>query len=159
NGEIYLLADGMSYVSSDEGLTWKLFGTGLPAGVKFTSIAVNDSGMIYGGGTDGIMYRNEAPAPSSVAQDRMSLTNVLLQNYPNPFSGTTTIHVTLAPNEIAGARLNIYNMLGTPVADLTDKLQQNADITFDAGTLPEGAYYYILETPSGRQARQMFVVR
>ena len=81
------------------------------------------------------------------------------QNYPNPFAGTTLIHVTLAKSDIAGAVLNIYNMLGERVAELTNQLTPNGTITFAAGTLSAGVYSYVLQTSGGRWAREMFIVQ
>ncbi len=83
----------------------------------------------------------------------------LSQNRPNPFEATTTIHVTLTKSDAAGAQLRVYNMLGQRVADLTNQLTQNGDVTFAAGALNSGVYYYVLETSSGRLAREMLVVR
>ena len=83
----------------------------------------------------------------------------LSQNYPNPFAGTTQIHVTLGKGDIAGAVLNVYNMLGERVANLTNQLSANGDITFAAGELSAGVYYYVLQTSGGRWAREMFVVK
>jgi hypothetical protein len=83
----------------------------------------------------------------------------LAQNYPNPFTGKTTIHVTLAQGDMPGARLTVYNMLGNTIADLTAQLRPDADIAFDAGGLSQGVYYYVLETPSGRLVKQMFVIK
>jgi hypothetical protein len=83
----------------------------------------------------------------------------LAQNYPNPFTGTTTIHVTLAQTDANGAQLKVYNMLGEQVADLTGQLAPNADISFNAEENKAGVYYYTLQTASGRFTRQMFVVK
>ena len=96
-------------------------------------------------GTHGIIYTNSATS--------------LSQNFPNPFAGTTTIHVTLAKSESAGAQLLVYNILGERVADLTNQLSANGDVTFAAGTLSAGVYYYVLQTAEGRWAREMFVVK
>ncbi|HZV13375.1 MAG TPA: T9SS type A sorting domain-containing protein, partial [Candidatus Kapabacteria bacterium] len=83
----------------------------------------------------------------------------LAQNYPNPFAGMTTIHVTCAQSDTAGARLRVYNMLGSMVADLTSQLRPDSDVSFNAAGLPQGVYYYVLEAPNERLVRQMFVMR
>jgi hypothetical protein len=83
----------------------------------------------------------------------------LAQNYPNPFTGTTAIHVTLSQSDAQSARLVVCNVLGEQVADLTDQLNTNGDVTFNAGANKAGVYYYVLETASGRLTRQMFVVK
>jgi len=85
--------------------------------------------------------------------------STLSQNYPNPFAGSTSLHVTLAQDDETDAHLFIYNMLGERVADLTNQLTPNGDITFTSGELASGVYYYVLQTASGRWTREMFVVR
>ncbi|HET7153678.1 MAG TPA: SBBP repeat-containing protein [Candidatus Kapabacteria bacterium] len=83
----------------------------------------------------------------------------LAQNYPNPFTGTTAIHVTLSQTDAQSARLVVCNVLGEQVADLTNELSTDGNITFNAGANKAGVYYYVLETASGRITRQMFVVK
>ncbi|HZV12263.1 MAG TPA: T9SS type A sorting domain-containing protein, partial [Candidatus Kapabacteria bacterium] len=83
----------------------------------------------------------------------------LAQNYPNPFTNATTIHVTLSQGDANNARLKVYNMLGEQIADLTNQLSANGDVIFNAGVNKAGVYYYVLQTASGRIARQMFVVK
>ncbi|HZV12736.1 MAG TPA: T9SS type A sorting domain-containing protein [Candidatus Kapabacteria bacterium] len=86
-------------------------------------------------------------------------TSSLSQNYPNPFSSTTVIHVTLSQHDVTDGRLKIYNIYGEEVANLTGQLAQQSDITFTAGGIPSGVYYYVLETGSGRWVRQMFLIK
>ncbi|HET7152281.1 MAG TPA: choice-of-anchor D domain-containing protein, partial [Candidatus Kapabacteria bacterium] len=81
----------------------------------------------------------------------------LAQNYPNPFTGTTAIHVTLSPDDMGHAQLLIYNMIGTLVADLSSQVPQNGDVTFSPKGLPAGVYLYTLITPTRRFSRIMTV--
>ena len=74
----------------------------------------------------------------------------MLANYPNPFSGTTTI----ALGEGSFTSLKIYNILGKVIADLSSRLcpfcpTGNNAITFDGSGLPAGVYYYRLR--AGKQ--------
>lgn len=83
----------------------------------------------------------------------------LSQNYPNPFDGVTTLHVTLARQDAGGARLLMYNALGALVLDLSDRVQHDGTVMLSGDGLTAGAYCCILETRGTRIMRQMFVVR
>jgi hypothetical protein len=99
---------------------------------------------IYGGG-------------ASAVQEILPSSTTLSQNYPNPFSTSTNIEVRI-PNAGA-ATLKVYNVLGVEVADLTQELRRNNDVTFTANGLQAGVYFYTLETATRQITRQMFVVR
>ncbi|GEM_PF-1321582 len=80
--------------------------------------------------------------PGSIA-DEEPKSYELYQNYPNPFNPSTTIEFDLP--EPAVATLKIYDVLGREVATLFDNLQfdeGNHDVTFEAGGLSTGVYFY-----------------
>ncbi|RCK73939.1 MAG: Cell surface protein [Ignavibacteriae bacterium] len=92
----------------------------------------------------------------------------LQQNYPNPFNPTTSIEFTLP--EDAVVTLKVYNLLGQEVATLVDReiyTEGVNEITFDAGRLPSGVYFYSLvaegldeENPvTYRQVRKMILMK
>ena len=67
------------------------------------------------------------------------------QNYPNPFNPSTIISYTLA--EDIDVSLKVFDVLGNEVATLVSENQPagNYDVTFDAGNLSSGVYYYIMK--------------
>ncbi len=73
----------------------------------------------------------------------------LRQNFPNPFNPVTTIRYTLPGN--GKVLLRIYNVLGQEIRRLVDGFQVAGDkqVTFDAGDLPSGVYFYRLQVGSG----------
>lgn len=83
----------------------------------------------------------------------------LTQNYPNPASGTTTMRVTLAARDAAGARLTVRDMLGNVVRDLTDIVRPDGVVTFETGAMPSGVYVCALEYAGGRITREMLVIK
>ena len=114
--------------------------TMLPANCTVASNAIGTIGIVsFCGGTVPIEY-----VPSTT----------LSQNYPNPFAGTTTIHVTLAKNDVENAVLCVYNVLGQRVANLSQQLSSNCDITLAAGEFAAGVYYYVLQTRGGDGRRR-----
>jgi hypothetical protein len=86
-------------------------------------------------------------------------TFTLYQNYPNPFNPSTTLKFELKAAQYV--RLKVYNLLGREVANLLEGNQSIGvhEVRFDAGSLPSGAYFYALETPTGRTMRQMLLLK
>ena len=68
----------------------------------------------------------------------------LSQNFPNPFNAASSFHYELHQKGIV--RLKVFNVRGKEVKRLIDKEQPagSYDVTFDAGDLPGGIYFYRL---------------
>jgi len=84
----------------------------------------------------------------------------LLQNYPNPFNPKTIIDYEL---QTAGnVNLIVYDIVGKEVATLINKHQSvgKYSVTFNAGSLTSGVYFYILKTSSGfSENRKMILLK
>jgi hypothetical protein len=86
-----------------------------------------------------------------------TLGNALRRNDPNPASGSTTIGFTLG---VGGAtHLDLYSITGEKVATLVDGYRPAGDhaVTFDAGSLAAGVYYYRLSTGTWSATESMVV--
>jgi len=83
----------------------------------------------------------------------------LLQNYPNPFNPATTIAYTLPEN--GHVRLSVFDVLGREVARLVDGARPagNHQLSFDAGALPTGLYFYRINAGVFRQTRRMMLLK
>lgn len=85
----------------------------------------------------------------------------LNQNYPNPFSNSTTVTYSI-PNE-QHVTLTVYNLLGRKVATLVDEQQEAAKhyVTFNAREmgLASGIYIYRLVTEEQQEAQKMTYIR
>ncbi len=102
----------------------------------------------------------EMPAPTAIETiDAVPKRFSLDQNYPNPFNPATRIRYALP--EPAAARLTIYDVLGREVSLLVDRQQAAGtyEVTFEAGDLPSGVYFYRLETGPFSEIRQMLLVK
>lgn len=84
---------------------------------------------------------------------------VLEQNYPNPFNPSTVIKYSLP--ERTFVNLMVYNLLGREEAVLVNKEMPAGyhSISFDAGQLPSGIYFYRLQTRNNNLARKMLLIR
>ena len=83
----------------------------------------------------------------------------LLQNYPNPFNPTSIIQFALpAASKVV---LKIYNPLGQLVKTLLDQGESAGmkSVTFDAGPLPTGVYFYRLQAGSFVDVKKMILTR
>ncbi|UCE18041.1 MAG: T9SS type A sorting domain-containing protein [Gemmatimonadota bacterium] len=83
----------------------------------------------------------------------------LSQNYPNPFNPLTTIEYSLP--EAARVRVEIYNTLGQIVEVLVHDLQEAGyyAITWDAGKMPSGVYFYRIAANGFTATRRMVLMK
>jgi len=81
----------------------------------------------------------------------------LAQNHPNPFNPSTVIAFNLA--ETSAANLSVYDLAGSKVATLVDGMMERGqhNVTFDAGQLASGLYFYTL-TANGQALTQKMVL-
>ena len=97
--------------------------------------------------------------PDEGVVETQPLTFRLEQNYPNPFNPTTRISFCLP--EVAPVRLEVYDLRGRLVSRLIDSVQAAGEqtITFEAGNLAAGIYFYRITTPGFHAVRKMLVVK
>ncbi len=112
------------------------------------------------GGAFGVLgFVSDPATPTANESEPVPQTFTLHQNYPNPFNPSTTITYTL--NRAERVTLRVYDAQGRLVQTLVDGTQPAGPhaLSFDAGHLPSGAYFYRLQTAEGMRTRQMVLVR
>jgi uncharacterized protein (DUF1501 family) len=84
---------------------------------------------------------------------------MLMENYPNPASKTTTIEFALP--ETMNVRLGLFNSQGIEVARAVDETLSIGThrVTVNTTKLPTGNYMYRLSTPKGEVAKRMVIMR
>jgi len=89
----------------------------------------------------------------------MPLEFALGQNYPNPFNPATKIEYKI--QEAGLVSLKVYNVLGKEVATLVneEKAVGNHNVTFDAGNLPSGIYFYTIKTGKFTDTKKMILLK
>ncbi|RMH62204.1 MAG: T9SS C-terminal target domain-containing protein [Bacteroidetes bacterium] len=80
-------------------------------------------------------------------------------NYPNPFNPRTTIRYDV--REAVHVRLTVYDLMGRQVATLVDGPQApgRRQVTFEAGRLASGVYFYRIEMGRFEAVRSMTLLR
>jgi hypothetical protein len=83
----------------------------------------------------------------------------LEQNYPNPFNPSTTIRFSLPQAEFVS--LMVFNALGQEIATIVHGPRQagNYIVTWDAGLVSSGVYFYRLSAGSFVQTKKVIVAR
>ena len=95
--------------------------------------------------------------PNPPAPDHFALE----QNYPNPFNPVTTIRYTLPAGTRGRTFLRVYDILGREIATLVneEKLPGHYDVTWDAGTVPSGVYFYRLTANGNTRISKAMVLK
>lgn len=83
----------------------------------------------------------------------------LLENYPNPFNGTTIIRYTLPKKE--NCRVTIANILGQEVVILVDANQEAGEhqVEWSPDKVASGMYFCLFKTDYGLQVRKLILIR
>jgi len=93
---------------------------------------------------------------------------LLFQNYPNPFNPSTIIKFTIPNNVILSGlknltqvQLKVFDILGNEIATLVneEKSAGTYEISFDAGRLSSGLYFYKLQAGSLTVTKKMVLLR
>ncbi len=127
-----------------------------------TVVAVSAAGAIMVGSETGSTETVFAEAGVATAIDPAATTiplgYALHQNYPNPFSGSST--VTFDVPKAALARLSVFDSLGREVSVLVDGVVTAGrhEVSFSLEGLPAGVYLYRLATPAGTVTRKLLAL-
>jgi len=84
---------------------------------------------------------------------------VLEQNYPNPFNPSTTIRYSVP--QLSKVVIKVYDILGNEIAILMDEEKPigTYELTWNAGTLPSGVYFYQLKAGEFISTKKMILLK
>jgi hypothetical protein len=100
-----------------------------------------------------------APDDGLIPPDEVVREFALAQNYPNPFNPTTLIRFSIASE--GHVSLKIYDILGRELATLVNEVKGNGNfsVSWDAGGLSSGIYFYKLEANGFTSTKKMLLLR
>jgi hypothetical protein len=89
---------------------------------------------------------------------------ILKQNYPNPFNPSTTIRYSIPANvngQTSNVILKVYDVLGNEIATLVneEKPAGTYEVTWYAGQLPSGVYFYQLKAGNFIDTKKMLLLK
>ena len=139
--------------TDDQGEHWHTFQPALTGSAGYDIAVCN--GWLYAARSNGL-WRIALTTP--VGEPIAELPG-LGQNFPNPFSSTTTIPFTLQQQE--KVEITVYDAAGVLVRTfwLGEQPVGIHQIGFDAADLPVGVYIYRIATASGAVSRLMLLER
>ncbi len=120
---------------------------------------------IYSGAASAAKHEVEV---SEVAKSEVIKDYVLEQNYPNPFPllGRETIdnpstQIRFGLPQASYVTIKVYTINGAEVRTLVDDRYTAGThtVAFNAGNLPSGIYFYVMQTGSERQVRRLMLVK
>ncbi len=81
-----------------------------------------------------------------------------IRAYPNPFTWQTRIFYDLP--QAGNVKLTLYNAMGQEQAVLVEGWQEawHYEVRFDGYAYPAGVYFYVLETPVGKEHGKMILL-
>ncbi len=105
----------------------------------------------------------ELPASATGIAERPSIPTEfgLDQNYPNPFNPSTTIGFRVSGPASGRVQLTVYDMLGREVAVLVNEKKDPGtySVTFDAGGLASGMYFYRFLAGNFMETRKLLLLK
>jgi hypothetical protein len=153
--------EGGLYYSSDNGKSWVVAGSGLPA-VDVRSLSCID-GYLYAGTETRAVWRR--PLEEFTGKPPIPVEGLALhQNYPNPFgpyNGNMITSVDYDLPEPGYVSISVYNTAGRKVATIFEgyKSEGRYTVEYDASALPAGTYVCRLYANGAVRERKMAVLR
>ena len=152
------------YASTDDGETWITPIDNWP-GLEVRAMDETQDGDLLLGALFGGVFLIEAPTLTHVDSGQPVGEDIphpitLHPAYPNPFHTQTTLSFTLT--EPQTVNLAVYDVLGRRVTVLIDADYRGAGVhtvSFDAGTLPSGTYFYQFQAGATRVVRSALVLK
>ncbi len=138
---------------------WLLDGADADKDTLIQSVLTASNGQTFSTNTDWMKLGIFKAQSSGVTSDAFAPGLMLMENYPNPVYGTTTIEYSL-PTEMP-VQLGIFSLKGEELERIVEATQDGGihRISFNTASLPSGTYIYRLQTPKGSIAKSMIVVK
>jgi Secretion system C-terminal sorting domain len=143
-------------VSKDTGRSWQDISSGLITDT-INALTFNNNGELFAATDNGVFKYNPSGSGVKTTTSDAPASLTLEQNTPNPFASSTNIQFSVP--ESGPVSLRVFDPTGREVGTVVSGSYSPGTYTtsFNADGLPDGAYYYRLES-DGQTAARMFVV-
>jgi len=119
---------------------------------------------IYAGAT--AKKNGEEVVGSEIAKSEVVTDYALEQNYPNPFPGSgifdnSGTQIRFALPQETHVTIKVYTLNGAEIKTLVAARYSAGThaVTFHAGPLPSGTYFYVMQAGAARQVRRLMLVK
>ncbi len=157
---IFVGTDLGVFSSTNDGASWVSFNTGFP-NVEVYDLKYKEAPGILLAATHGRgCFTFDLNSIVSVENTSVNAEGYSLsQNYPNPFNPSTVIRYNLKSQ--SNVILKVFDAIGREVKTLVDRVQNPGihSVTFEAGNLPAGVYYYKLNAGEYSDVKKMILVK
>jgi len=109
--------------------------------------------------TGSVSLYSDSPSAVDKNVNRQPGQFALLGNYPNPFNPVTSIRYRVA--RTVPVTLTVFNAVGQKVRTLVNTKQGSGqyEVTFDAGDLPSGVYFYRLRAGAFNAVKKCLLIK
>ena len=113
----------------------------------------------YGAGLQDVWLIKTEPDASPVEEQIIITDYNLYQNYPNPFNPSTKIKYSVP--QTSQVQIEVFDVLGKEIETLLNKEKPAGtyELTWNAGTLPSGVYFYQLRSGSFVDTKKMILLK
>lgn len=152
---------GLVYKTFNGGINWYQQFVGTDQQIRSVSFFDANTGWIAG--FNGIIYKttNGGGDPIGIQQisSEVPLDYKLSQNFPNPFNPQTSISFELPLKSFV--KLVVYDLTGKEIIELANQSFNPGKyfVSWDAGNLPSGTYFYKLETIDFIQTKKLVLIK
>lgn len=161
---LYLATDVGVMISTNDGANWSVYSSGIPSNVPCHDLTLHNGTRKLVVWTHGRSAFSTTVNPLGITvQNEVPEKFTLFQNYPNPFNPVTTIKYSLPPNngKENDISLQVFDISGRLAAVLLHQIQSPGvyEVTFDAGNMASGIYFYKLTAGTITETRKMLLVK
>jgi len=134
----------------------------------FETISVSDGNVIIGAQNEdtravdagaAYIYNLNLTATDVIAEGIPEASNRIEPNYPNPFTGETTLKVVIgSPSQVS---VDIHDSLGRKIGSLVNSYLQAGthEFRFNSDNAKAGAYYQVMTINGKRTSRPLIIVK
>ena len=146
--------------TTDGGANWTMQTSGTPNDFYGICFSNANTGTIVGAG--GTILNTTNGGVSFVEEeqiDEIPVEFLLSNNFPNPFNPSTKIKYSVPLS--SNVELKVYDVLGNEIETLVneEKLVDSYEITWNAGQLPSGVYFYQLKAGDFISTKKMILMK